>query len=210
MILTLFTDDPNCQRVRGLVRRLRASTGRPTLDHRDAVLDIVLAGANLCLRPSKFAVALSTAGQTTMSRCQQPTSRLTVDGPSLSHFPLSHIRRSGRGFHRLYLSRVDGRRRESSPPMDNTRIKRVATMTHPPFHFHLSLFDFSAKRSVHPPLLTRTKSFLSLPLPLSLVVFGVMVSLTEGFTGGSFFEAGEEVKGSGLYAWPSMTFPTPT
>ena len=98
MILTLFTDDSNCQRVRGLVRRLRASTGRPTLNHRDAVLDIVLAGANLCLRLSKFAVALSTAGQTTMSQCQQPASRLTVDGPSLSHFSLSQFDSLGEAF----------------------------------------------------------------------------------------------------------------
>ena len=250
-------------------RLLWISTAVISLNYRDAIFYIVLAGVNLRLRLSKFAVVLSAVRQTNVNRCQQSASRFTADGPNLSRFPSTHFRQSpqqlcqrsygqslnsrmeprgysaglprrnglksginprvdlsglktrerccmksannavkaGRAFHQLSSSRVDGRRLELSPPMDNTRLKRLATTTHPPFHSHISLFDFSAKRSVHPPLFTRMKSFLALPLPLE--VFGVIVSLTEGFTGGSFFEVGEEVKDSGLYAWPSMTFPMP-
>ena len=179
-------------------------------NYRDAIFYIVLAGVNLRLRLSKFAVVLSAVRQTNMYRCKQSASCFTVDGPSLSRFPLTHIRRSpqqlcqgsygqslgsrieprgysaglprrkvpksginlradwlglktrerrrakstnnavkaGRAFHQLYSSRVDGRRRESSPPMDDTRIKRLATTTHPPFRSRLSLLDFNAERSV--------------------------------------------------------------
>ena len=74
--------------------------------------------------------------------------------------------KAGRAFRQLYSSRVDGRRRELSPPMDNTRIKRLATTTHPPFHSRLSLLDFNAERFLHAPLFIRMKSFFVLPLSL--------------------------------------------
>ena len=66
-----------------------------SLNYRDAIFYIVLAGVNLRLRLSKFAVVVSAVvRQTKMNRCQQSASRFTVDGPSLSRFPLTHIRQS--------------------------------------------------------------------------------------------------------------------